>query len=179
MKNKKFRVISLVLVLVLALQFALVASAASDPNNGVYEFGSGVATVTKNSGEAVLRTQRVFGTQKIHSTGYTTYYSAGYYTISYTTPTVSGSDYFGYLKDAAAEIGVTFEYELYAYTNGFVIPADEPSGTYYLVTDFYGYSGTYQVETWFSGVLELTDGGTYAMAPYGCRGIYGYYRFSD
>lgn len=176
MKSRRFRVISLVLVLVLALQLVTVASAASI--SGSYEFTedeigySGVAIVAKNDGEAHLYNQRI-GIRKYHTSGSTTTFPAGTYTVEYRS-SATGSDFYPVLQMAASTIGVNFEFSMRVYTEALPIWSYEETGYYRMTTNFHGYSGSYDVFVEFGGVEELWDSGFYNMAANSCDGITGY-----
>ena len=176
MKSRRFRVISLVLVLVLALQFVPVASAASI--SARYDFTgeelgySGYAIVTKNDTVAHLYNQRI-GTRLYHTSGSTTTFPAGAYTVEYKSFTTTPICYSA-VQTAGSMIGVNFEFSTQVHTEALPIWPAEETGYYRMTTNFHGYSGSYDVFVDYYGVYELIDSAFYNMAANSCDGITGY-----
>lgn len=166
MKANMFRrVITLALVLVLALQFAVPAFAARvNWREGGYTWH---ATVTK-SGYATRYDKPITSATVYHHANDITSLD-GYYDLTYTTSLGIG-DYVSYLTQAADEAGLRgtcTEDQQYMYNGGYEIGSWYPAGYYCIRTDVYGYKGNCEVykEEYGVDIIMFTD--TISFAPYG------------
>ena len=113
------------------------------------------------------------GIRKYHTSGSTTTFPAGIYTVEYRS-SATGSDFYPALQIAGSMIGVNFEFSMQVYTTALTIGSYEETGYYRMTTNFHGYSGSYDVYVDYYGVEELWDSGFYNMAANSCDGITGY-----
>ena len=182
-KRKSSRMLCVLLILLLVGQLAVTAFAAETvylTADDSYTDTNGyhwIFEVTRTRDEVVLRNQPITSTKKYHTKGTATPFFAGTYTIS-KTPALALSPYSD-VRTLALQLEIPLSYSLDAYTNGITVPAYLESGYFCLDTDYYGYSGSWdvQVDEGF-GYYIWMDGGNYDIAPYGSMGITGYVRYS-
>ena len=178
MNNRKIRrgLSLLLLLLVFALQLAMVASAESFVtwvgSNGYAQ----IATVTKNPNVLASRNVAITSTKVYHTEGTTNYFVDGNYRIEYTSRFGFPSNYSSYLTSAATKEGMkeTYSATQYMTTAGgyaVVVPASQSSGYYCITAEIFGYVGTYKVqESGVSGLRTLVSGDI-AFAPATTAGV--------
>lgn len=173
MKNQKTRrVLTLLLLLVLTLQLAVVASAAQVSWVG-YTGNAFIATVSKSG--TTTRQTALTETRTYHTKGTATYFSgktcAIEYNVSFGFPAMN--DYAYYLKSAATKEGLSETYEVTRYlaSNGVYVPSTASSGYYCAVATVYGYTATYTVQESAASGLKTHAEGNVAFAPYGVGNV--------
>ena len=166
MKIKKIRrLVSVVLVLVLATQFVFAASAAEYSVHWYNSDGYEMTATVERRGSSTKEVP-VSGASVYHEEGNVDYFSSGYYTVSYTATWQIGSTYKSYVEAAASQLGLQKSNSKYGFmdAHGVCVPEWAPFSTYYATTIFDGYWASYSVETAENGGQEL-DSGTISFAP--------------
>lgn len=173
MKSKKIRrLVSIVLVLLLATQFVFAASAASE--TWYDSAGSAwVAHVTRTGSSS--KVDMVYNHEAAiwheMSLG-DSYFVSGYYDVTYTEE-FRFISYAEKLTAAAAKTNMyeTYEDNIYMSSNGAFISDDSMTGSYYPLSTFYGYTGTYYVAVARDSGPDVVVEGSISFAPYNCTGV--------
>lgn len=169
MKIKRARkIITLMLVLLLAAQLTSIASAATvtwkDSSGYTYS-----ATVSKGVGSNQDRFP-ITSTRTYHNYGKVESIPSGKWYVT-ATGDMRFSQYADKLQSAASSEGLTNSHSDYvSRTTAFNIPASSPSGYYCLGTHFNGNKGTFRVERIGSTSTNIVYSGSFSLAPYACVG---------
>ena len=159
MKIKKIRrLVSVVLVLILATQFVFAASAASEASVNWYNSDGYEMTATVQQRGRVTKEIPVSGASVYHEEGNTDAFTTGYYTVSYTAYWGIDSTYRSYVEDAATQLGLRKSYletNKQMFAHAIFVPDSAPFGTYYATTYAYGDWASYWVTTAENGGQEL------------------------
>ena len=170
MKIKRARkIITLMLVLLLAAQLTSIASAATvtwkDSNGYTYS-----ATVSKGVGSTQKRIP-VPSTETCHNYGKVESIKPGMWYVSATGDMTFPSAYASKLQSAASNENLgNFKAGTVSLEEAFNIPAASASGYYCLGTHFNGNKGTYRVEKIGSSSTNVIASGSFSFAPYACTG---------
>lgn len=170
MKIKRARkIITLMLVLLLAAQLTSIVSAATVTWTGSDGY-TYAATVSKG-GSTTGRWIPVTSSKKHHTRGQYTTISAGTYNVTTTGDMSFTSTYSDKLKSAASSEGLTNSYN----KNVALSPAQSAtpnmaSGYYCLRTTVNGNTGSYRVEKIGPSSTTTVKSGSFSFAPYACAG---------
>lgn len=181
-KNKLFRLLTLALTLVFLCQFAVTAF-AEELNYGDEEivdsyddtYGSGYTyffRVEKYAGAPRVNGVRAITQRKYHTTGTPTYFYAGYYEI-YSASALMNSSYSD-IRTLAQSIGVKPSFSLNAYTIAIEVPAASSTGYYSLKTDFWSYSGEWEVNAYTGYGTDGLEFDYYPFAAQQTTGVLAY-----
>lgn len=180
-KSKKIRrLVSVVLVLVLATQFVFAASAAEYSVHWYNSDGYEMTATVERRGSSTKEVP-YSGTSVYHEEGNTDYFPSGYYTVSYTATWQIDSTYRSYVEDAATQLGLRKSFSrsnIRISANELAVPESAPFGTYYPTINFHGSWALYWVETAENGGQEL-DSGSISFAPSSCDGYFTSYSMSS
>lgn len=177
-KSKKIRrLVSVVLVLVLATQFVFAASATSGPGTVSWTDSDGYVwhAGVELTGEAT-RNVPVHSASVIHE-GYwadgDTPFVSGEYTVSYSSNFNFPDEYETELYEAADQIDMkeSFSARLWLEANGLAVPHEADYGSYSPTIKMFGSKGRYEV-TVVRGATDVTEAtGTIPFAPESCSRV--------
>lgn len=169
MKIKRARkIITLMLVLLLAAQLTSIASATSTETWTGSDGYTYSATVSKGSG-ATSKKIPITATKIYHTTGGVERLRPGTWSVTANGNMTFPSAYAGKLQTAASREGLKNSHtDKVTLREDIVIAAAQPAGYYCVGTTFSGNKGTYRVEKIGSTSTTTVKSGSFDFAPYAC-----------
>lgn len=171
MKIKRARkIITLMLVLLLAAQLTSIASAVSTETWTGSDGYTYSATVSRGNSSTKERVP-VTATKIHHTNGKVEKIYPGTWSVTATGNMTFPSAYASKLQSAANSEGLKNSYtDDVTLVNALSIPASSASGYYCLGTRFDGNTGTYRVEKMGATSTTIVKSGSFSFAPYACTG---------
>ena len=169
MKIKRARkIITLMLVLLLAAQLTSIASATSTETWTGSDGYTYSATVSKGSGSTMKKFPAP-GSKIHHTNGKVEKIYPGTWSATAAGDMTFPSAYAGKLQTAANREGLKNSYtDDVTLANALSVPAASASGYYCVGTNFNGNKGTYRVEKMGAGSTTTLKSGSFSFAPYAC-----------